>query len=248
MKIFLQFGLFILLAHSMSVFSSEPFPVDSSELEKLFEPVDPSLQDQLFKENQFSLKRATYFGKRYRSVKVNLDLLAPNGKAFVVNPFDDVEFIVSTAEIKNYDGGLSQRWVGNMLKPHLDLEDVDIPAELKTQLNTMGINITPMRVRRRAGDSEISGEVGISPDSTEEIAKNSIYITGRFPEYGIRYRLLPVDQVANYHLIIELDHSKQLINGTSDEAKRRREEHTIFREALEAEEKRMEKQKQGGLK
>ena len=62
------------------------------------------MQDKLFEENKFSLKRLTYFGKRYRIVKVKMDLLSDNGKAFVVNPFDDIQLAINTAEIKIYNG------------------------------------------------------------------------------------------------------------------------------------------------
>jgi len=33
-----------------------------------------------------------------------MDLLSDNGKAFVVNPFDDIQLAINTAEIKIYNG------------------------------------------------------------------------------------------------------------------------------------------------
>lgn len=248
MKTFLNYGLIILLTHSIAAISNEPFPVDSEKLEKLFQSVDQTMQDKLFEENKFSLKRATYFGKRHRIVKVNMDLLSDNGKAFVVNPFDDIHLIVNTAEIKIYDGGLSQRWVGNLLDPRLDLAEADIPMELKKQLNTIGLNISATPVVHPAHQIDIGNKVGISSDPSKEFVTSKIYVSGKFPEYGARYRLLPINQKADYHLVIELDNSKQLISGKSAIAQQRRNAHMEFSEALSSEETKNKSPKKGGLK
>ncbi len=248
MKTFLNFGLIILLTHSITAISNDPFPVDSESLEKLFQPVDQTMQDRLFEENQFSLKRATYFGKRHRIVKVNMDLLVDNGRAFVVNPFDDIQFIVNTAEIKVYGGGLSQRWVGNLLDPRLDLAEADIPVAFKKQLNTLGINISATRIVKPAHHFDKDTKVGITSDPNKEVITSKIYVSGKFPEYGVRYRLLPINQSADYHLIIELDNSKQLMSGKSAIAQQRRNAHLEFSERLNLEEAKSKSQKQGDLK
>ena len=248
MKTFLNFGLIFLLAHSISAISNEPFPVDSASLEKLFQSVDQTAQDKLFQENKFSLKRATYFGKRHRIVKVNMGLLVDNGRAFVINPFDDIQFIVNTAEVKTYNGGLSQRWVGNLLDPRLDLAEADIPVELKNQINTMGINISATRTVHPAHQFGSDKKIGISSDPSKEFITSKIYASGKFPEYGARYRLLPINQIADYHLIIELDNSKQLINGKTNIAQQRRNAHLEFSEALKSEEMKTKNQKKGDLK
>ena len=251
MKTFLSFGLIILLAHSIAAVSNEPFPVDSESLEKLFQPVDQAIQNKLFEENKFSLKRATYFGKRHRIVKVNMDLLSDNGKAFVVNPFSDVDLIVKTKKISTYSDGMSQKWVAEKLNSRLDTDHEEVPQHLKTQLNSMNLSIRSFRHEEHIeSPMDITGHA-ISPDPYKLQIRSKLYISGTLVDCSNQYRVLPTDSTAEYYLIVELDPKKSLLRGTSDEAQKRRTTHMNFDKELREAEARLKNDrltKKGDLK
>lgn len=240
MKSFLKIGLIVLLTHSISVISSEPFPVDSASLEKLFQPVEQTIQDELFAENQFSLKRATYFGKRHRIVKVNMDLLADNGKAFVVNPFDDVGLIVKTREISTYSDGISQKWVAEKLNSRIDTDHPEVPRELKDQLNSMTLSIRSFRHEEHIENPMNIAGNGISHDPYKVQIRSKLYISGTLVDFNNHYRIVPTDSTAEYYLIVELDPKKRLLRGSSDEAQARRTAHMNFDQELREAEARFE--------
>ena len=238
MKIFLKLGISILLLHSSNVFSSEPFPIDSKNLEKFFQSVEHNTQDKVFENNKFSLKGAAYFGKRHRIVKANLDLLAENGKAFVMNPFDDVDLIVKTKEIVTYQNDLSQRWTVEKLNSRIDVDDPRLTKDLKDQLNSMTLNIRSFRHEVKTENIKSVKGNAISPDPYKSQIRSKLYVSGQLTDFNNHYRVLPVDSSAEYYLVIELDPKKRLIRGDSESAKQRRSAHLEFSERLRLEEDR----------
>jgi len=238
MKIFLKLGISILLLHSSYVFSSEPFPIDSKDLEKFFQSVEQNTQDKVFDNNKFSLKGAAYFGKRHRIVKANLDLLAENGTAFVMNPFDDVDLIVKTKEIVTYQNDLSQRWTVEKLNSRVDVVDPRLSKDLKDQVNSRSLNIRSFRHEVKTENIKSVKGNAISPDPYKSQIRSKLYVSGQLTDFNNHYRVLPVDSSAEYYLVIELDPKKRLIRGDSESAKQRRSVHLEFSERLRLEEDR----------
>ena len=238
MKTFLKLGIFLLVVQSGYVFSNEPFSVNSQKLEHLFQPVKQDVQDQVFSKHQFSLKRATYFGKRHRIVKANLELLADNGQAFVVNPFDDINLIVKTKKIRNYSDGISQMWIAEKLNSRLDIDHPKITQDLKEQLNSMTLNIRSFRHEAGIPDFQSIGGKAISPEPFSQQVRSKLYISGQLTDFNNNYRVLPVDTAAEYYLIVELNPKKSLIRGDSEDAKKRRSDHMKFKSQLRIDEER----------
>ena len=250
MKTFLKLGFSILLLQSSYIFSNEVFPIDSENLERFFQPVEQGAQDKIFNDNKFSLKGAAYFGKRHRIVKANLGLLAENGKAFIINPFDDVSLIVKTKEIITYRNSLSQRWTVEKLNSRIDIDDPRLTKNLKDQLNTMTLNIRSFRHENKAqGLQSIKGNA-ISSDPYKGQIQSKLYVSGQLTDLNNHYRVLPVDSSAEFYLVIELDPDKKLIRGNSEAAQQRRNAHQDFSEKLKAEEDRIkdENRSKGGSK
>lgn len=250
MKTFFKLGFISLLLQSSHILSNEVIPVDTSNLEKFFQPIELDLQDKLFEDNKFSLKEATYFGKRHRIVKANLDLLADDGQIFIINPFEDINIVVKTKEIINYQNSLSQRWTVEKIDSRIDIDDPLLTKELKDQLNTMSLNIRSFRHEKYYQDIQNIKGNAISSDPYKERIQSKLYVSGQLTDLNNHYRVLPVDSSAEFYLVIELDPKKKLIRGDSEAAQHRRNAHTEFSKQLKLEKDRLKNEniKQGGSK
>ena len=89
MKTFLKTGVYLCLVCPHFFAVSNPITsIDPQELERLFQPIHQSVRDKAYRENNYSIKRATYFSKRHRIVEADLDLLAEKSGPFLLNPFE----------------------------------------------------------------------------------------------------------------------------------------------------------------
>mgnify|MGYP001034281786 FL=1 len=246
MKTFLKLGTAFLLLQSSYVLSNESFPVEYKDLETFFQPIEQSLQNEIFKDNQFSLKRLTYFGKRYRIVKANLDLLAENSGPFILNPFEDRHIVVETENIRDQHRGTSRTWTGKKLSSRLDVDDPKISSELKHQINSMNLYI---HTKRQEGlDEDLSRQV-ISYDPSVVQIGTIIYISGQLRDFHYNYQIMPADSTYENFIIIELDRKKSLVSGGSDSARDRRNSHAEFEARIKQEEVRYKERlpvKKGG--
>ena len=241
MKTFLKTGVYLCLVCPHFFAVSNPITsIDPQELERLFQPIHQSVRDKAYRENNYSIKRATYFSKRHRIVEADLDLLAEKSGPFLLNPFEDVELVVEADNIRDQHSGTTLVWVGKKLSGRIDTEDSRLSKELKKQLNSVNLYIHAESVENEGGDFS---QPAISPDLSKPSVSNVIYVTGEISHFNSRYQILPADNSFKKYLIIELDRQKRLISGSSEEAQRRRDAHMEFeRRLLEEEEERKARQ------
>ncbi len=123
MKTFLKTGVYLCLVCPLFAVSNPIISIDPQKLERLFQPIHQSVRDKAYRENNYSIKRATYFSKRHRIVEADLDLLAEKLGPFLLNPFEDVELVVEADNIRDQHSGTTRVWVGKKLSGRIDTED-----------------------------------------------------------------------------------------------------------------------------
>ena len=134
-------GLPMLGMPSFFAVSNPITSIDPQELERLFQPIHQSVRDKAYRENNYSIKRATYFSKRHRIVEADIDLLAEKSGPFLLNPFEDVELVVEADNIRDQHSGTTRVWVGKKLSGRIDTEDLRLSKGLKKQLNSVNLYI-----------------------------------------------------------------------------------------------------------
>ena len=236
MKTFLKLGAYLCFISPSVVLANPPTLNDSQYLKPFFQSVSKDISDKIFKENNYSLKRATYFAKRHRIVVADLDLLAEKSGPFILNPFDDVALVIEADQIRDQYSGTTRVWVGKKLSERIDVEDARLSKELKKQLNSVSLYIHAQSVENRGGDFSKPAISPNSPNLTKPTKSTAIYVTGQVNHLDSEYQILPADSSFTKYLIIELNREKSLISGSSDEAQRRRDAHMEFEKILLREE------------
>ena len=234
MKIFLKLGVYLCLAYPILAISNPLTTTDSQKLKRLFQPIPQDVRDKTINQNNYSIKRATYFAKRHRIVQAELDLLGEKAGPFILNPFEDVELVIEMDKIRDQYSGTTRVWKGNKLSDRIETEDPRLSDELKKQLNSVNLYIHAESVENRAGDFS---RPAISSDLSKPSISTVIYLTGQVSHLNSQYQILPVDGSFKKYLIIELDREKSLISGSSEKAQRRRDAHMAFEKILLRDEK-----------
>lgn len=229
MKTFLKLGIYLSIICPMLAISNPLTSIDSHKLNRLFQPVPQDIRDKTFNQNYYSIKRATYFAKRHRIVKADLDLLAEKSEPFILNPFDDVALVIETDKIRDQYSGTTRVWMGKKLSDRIEVEDPRLSKELKKQLNSVILYIHAESVENEEGEFS---RPAISSDLSKPSISTAIYITGEVSHLNSKYQILPVNSSFDKYLVIELDREKRLLSDSSEEAQRRREAHMEFERSL----------------
>lgn len=203
MKTFLKLGICLLITQSAYIYSCEIETNAAQQLEQFFQPIDQAIQDKIFEENKASLSEQAYLGHRYRIAKANLDLIANDNKAFVINPFDDVCLVVKTREIRNFSNGTTQMWVMDKVNPRLDTNVAGMTPEIKEWLNTVKLTVQSSSYYDNSpAPQEVTG-VGISRNPFDGVTRLTRSVWGQWEDFNKIFHISPVTDRGEYYLIVQ---------------------------------------------
>jgi len=210
MKTFLNLMTCLFMAHSTHAGSSEAFSFDDQVLAQFFEPIDQTIQDNVFEEKKSSLNQKACIGKRYRIVKANLGLMVSNGKAFVMNPFDDVRLVVKTKELRNFSNGTAQIWVMDKVNSRMDIDISGMTPNIKEWINTVRLTVNSSRYEEPLQTPQQVTGVGISQNPSSRVIRSKRYVWGQMSAFNNIYYISPVTERAEYYLVVQQNSVQRL--------------------------------------
>jgi hypothetical protein len=225
---------------------------------ELLLPVDDATVQRLTGPMAFDLRKRLYFAKRYRIVKVDIDLLQQPGITLAITPFPDAPALQVRAEsIQAADSAAGpRRWRGEILDVIPESQRATYEADPERQASLQLLTALELRIRERSWDvpPAVEAEFARSADAPPRVATGRPdrthtgeagpgapkmlvrTVSGQWlsPVFRAMVVLAPVEEDPRYHLIYVEDPEKRP-EGPNFEERRRR--FTEFSERIEAERK-----------
>jgi len=158
----------------------------------------------------YSYRDHEYFAKpdRFKLVRVNLDLLKSD-EPFVIRLFGNDVLMVRKISARS-DSELYESWTGTILDPALETTDEHGPFTISISSGAIDRN-TGTGETRNPLDSFAPDEVGDNAIVERLFAiEATIVIPFEMTTMSGEYRILPLAENPDYHLLMEVDPSKKL--------------------------------------
>lgn len=198
-------------------------------------PLTPQEIESLDQPNNHQIRRELYFSKRHRYARIDVTPLLSGSKEIQIDLFEDIPINIKINGFDQSDDGQLIRWKGTTINQEFDVESA--PKELLPfiQANHEAILITFME-RRRLDSEAMEKEVSIGAQPTVTVnpsdnnssqlppfqATYTLYARIKNPNNGKKYRVVPLENHPDFHLIYEVDDTKTLGNSENSNDPRRK--------------------------
>lgn len=220
---------------------------EGAEAPSLLIPIAGSEAAQIEAENEYFLRRDRYFSARDQIVRFDGGLLR-NTDVVSLPLFGSDSLVLRRTHLSIEKGGAALYWQGEIIDPTFpvqDLLDQDLSVEQIESIRSGLFTLHFAAVHMTGANNE--ARITAVPQSDTAIGSNDSDLgTSEFyevsasftvPQSGHGYQIIPLEMSPGYHLLLLVDESKTVTEGSSDDrdhpdAGRRRREYLDFLDSL----------------